>query len=529
MRRIFFLPALLVCALVVSLAPLAAAQEAEGPTPTGDHDQVVDITFPTDPAATFTDDYATQRSRGEHGATDLMGEKMWPVYAAVGGTVTFIPGAEEGESKPHYGYMIRIQGDDGRRYSYVHLNDDTPGTSDASAGPEHAYAPGLRRGSVVERGQFIGWMGDSGNAKGGTPHLHFEIADDDVVDPQGTDRINPYNSLKDALRRGDVASGDDVPASSSVDRISGLERVATAVALSRSAFDRADTVVVTYAGSFPDSIVAGPLAAALDAPVLTTYGEELEDRVIDEVRRLGATEAYLVGPTSRLSTAIGDALIERTDVTREGLSRLAGPDDFSTAATVAKKVRGLTGSAEALVALSSHPDERRAWPDALSAGYHGAVTGHPVLLVAHDDVPQVTIDALADLDRATIIGGTAAVSAESEAAIAEVVENVRRLAGPDRFTTSSVVVDDLLDQGLVEARRLWAATGHAYADALAAASAVAASGEALLMIDGFGENGDAGLGDWFSRRSSAIKTGRVIGGEAAVNGQAVDRLAQRIR
>jgi putative cell wall-binding protein len=528
MRRPSSLAALLACALLVALAPVASAQDP-APEPTGDHEQIVDITFPTDPRATFTDDYLTRRSRGDHGATDLMGEKMWPVYAAVGGTVTFIPGAAEGESKPHYGYMIRIAGDDGRTYSYVHLNDDTPGTSDASAGPEHAYAEGLRPGSVVERGQFIGWMGDSGNAKGGTPHLHFEIADDDVVDPQGTNRINPYHSLQAALDRGDVARGDDVPASSRIGRVSGKERVATAIELSKAAFSRADAVVVTSATSFPGAIVAGPLAAALDGPVLTTYGSTLEDRVVDEVRRLGATRAYVVGPDTRVSGAVEDALVARTGVTRGGLTRLTGTDDYATAAVVAREVRGLTGSTDALVALGSHPEESRAWPDALTAGYHGAVTGQPVLLVAHDAVPQATLDALVGVATATIVGGEGAVSAEHARAIEGAADEVRRLAGADRFVTASEVLEDLLGGGHVSPARLWVATGHGFADALASASAVARSGDAFILVDGADTRGDARLDAWFERRASDIDTARVIGGDAVVSDAAVQRLGTRIR
>ncbi|HUF33165.1 MAG TPA: S-layer homology domain-containing protein [Acidimicrobiales bacterium] len=169
-------------------------------------DSVVDITYPAEPGTSFTDDYDDPRGGGRtHCATDIIGPKHSEIYAAVGGTVTFMP-----MEKPSYGYMIRIAGDDGRKYSYVHLNDDTPGTTDASAGPEHAYAPGLEEGSVVTRGQHIGWMGDSGNAKGGPDHLHFEIHDPAVehapCEVGGINRMNPFGSLESAVERGDYAT-----------------------------------------------------------------------------------------------------------------------------------------------------------------------------------------------------------------------------------------------------------------------------------------------------------------------------------
>ena len=194
--------------------------------------QVVDLTFPVaepDDRVWFTDDFLALRGGGKrlHAANDMMAPKHRPVHAAVGGVISFAPyePGREGWSalgEPRYGWMLSIRGDDGRRYSYVHLNNDTPvrgadGTwgDDDAGGIHHAYAPriaaavaakgsslSIRDGLRVERGELIGWVGDSGNAKGIVPHLHFEIH---VTGTDGTEhRINPYHSLLDALDRGDV-------------------------------------------------------------------------------------------------------------------------------------------------------------------------------------------------------------------------------------------------------------------------------------------------------------------------------------
>jgi peptidoglycan hydrolase-like protein with peptidoglycan-binding domain len=47
----------------------------------------------------------------------------------------------------------------------------------------------IKLGSQVARGQRLGLIGDSGNAAGGTAHLHFEIHS------TNGDRLNPYRSL----------------------------------------------------------------------------------------------------------------------------------------------------------------------------------------------------------------------------------------------------------------------------------------------------------------------------------------------
>ena len=160
------------------------------------YQQVVDLTFPVAGRVSYGDWFAAARSGGRvHKATDIMAPEGIPVHAAVGGTVDRITGLTE--KVPSYGYMIRIAGDDGRDYVYIHM-----GRNDGPA--SKAYARGIVRGSRVSRGQHIAYVGCSGNASCTAPHLHFEIHDDRVTDPYRTHQIDPYPSLWAAERRGDL-------------------------------------------------------------------------------------------------------------------------------------------------------------------------------------------------------------------------------------------------------------------------------------------------------------------------------------
>ena len=120
-----------------------------------------------------------------HAGTDVIGVRMQPLLAATDGTVTRVRYDNVGTA----GSVITITGNDGWYYNYFHLNNDTPGTDDGAAGPEWQVAPPLTVGSRVRAGQLIGYMGDSGNAEGSVPHVHFEIRR-----PDGTP-VNPYHSL----------------------------------------------------------------------------------------------------------------------------------------------------------------------------------------------------------------------------------------------------------------------------------------------------------------------------------------------
>jgi murein DD-endopeptidase MepM/ murein hydrolase activator NlpD len=198
-------------AALVAVMPLAAGLPASATETLRGYEQVVRITFPLKSVVNYSydDSYFAPRDGGArlHQATDIMAPKMRRIFAAKAGTVCYITGV--GEKMPSYGYMIAICGRDGRQYNYLHINNDDPGTDNGRGGLVHAYSPRVRAGATVVRGQFLGYVGDSGAAESTGPHLHFEIVDPDLSDRRITAkkldplRINPYYSLRRAERRGD--------------------------------------------------------------------------------------------------------------------------------------------------------------------------------------------------------------------------------------------------------------------------------------------------------------------------------------
>lgn len=529
--------------VLAGLLALTGAANADG----RHYEDIVDITFPapaemaqspTSGGMGFIDDYFFSRGNtcGIHRATDLMGPHGAKVYAARSGTVTLTRTGSHN--------WLRLEDADGYRHTYLHLG--------RNYGPrDEAFAPGIEEGVHVERGEHIGFVGSSGNASESAPHLHFEINHTDLHDTpcraSGWGYYNPYASLIDAIARGDVPGMDDGESSDDgeptdesqpdgagaeidhVDRIAGSTRISTAADLATAAFpDGADHVVIGPAYSFQETIAAGPLAAALGGPVVTTEPEELHERAAEAIRELAPERVTLVGDHDVLGYGVFDDLVANTDVHGEHIERLAGEGPAATAATVADRVLSHTETDTVLVARGADPEADDAWPDALTGGWYGAVTGAPVLLTTPDGLPESTAGALADADAATIVGGTAAISEDVEAALGEHVDTVDRLAGSTRFTTATALVDALLADGAIDPDRLWAATGGDFADALAAAPAVAAQGGALTLIDGTEGDADDGLDDWFAEHHDRFETGAAIGGTEAISDDALRIFGERL-
>lgn len=180
--------------MILGLAFFSFAAPPSAEAADFDPDQII---FPVQGDTYYTDTFDACRDgcSRRHNATDILtyGVKGVPVVAAADGVVDWI-----GNTCCY----LQIDHGNGWKTSYIHLNNDTQ-RSDGSYtddGLGEGIADGIVVGAEVSAGQLIGWVGDSGNAEGVSPHLHFEIWD-------GNTRINPYPYLKAAEERPLVYNG----------------------------------------------------------------------------------------------------------------------------------------------------------------------------------------------------------------------------------------------------------------------------------------------------------------------------------
>ena len=141
---------------------LPAPQETPPPRPPGGADRPLalapgSLLMPVrglDPA-TLQDNYHQRRGDAPHEALDIMAPRGTPVVAVADGRV-----AKLFTSQP--GGLTVYQFDARERlvYYYAHLD---------------RYAPGLKEGQRLRRGDPVGTVGSSGNAPPDAPHLHFAV------------------------------------------------------------------------------------------------------------------------------------------------------------------------------------------------------------------------------------------------------------------------------------------------------------------------------------------------------------------
>lgn len=106
-------------------------------------------------AKELADSFFNSRGRVLHYAIDIGRPIGDPLYAVVDGVVHQMAWSVRG------GRSIYLVDSEGRfRFFYCHLS---------------RYAEGLKPGSTISRGDLIGYVGNTGNARFTAPHLHFEI------------------------------------------------------------------------------------------------------------------------------------------------------------------------------------------------------------------------------------------------------------------------------------------------------------------------------------------------------------------
>ena len=129
------------------------------------------------------DTFNQTRAKGErlHEAADIIAPRGTPVHAVDNGIIAKL-------FKSDLGGLTIYQFDSTEKFCFYYAHLDR-------------YAPNIREGILVKRGDVIGYVGSTGNADPSAPHLHLAVFE------LGPDKrwwegkpINPYPILMRAIK-----------------------------------------------------------------------------------------------------------------------------------------------------------------------------------------------------------------------------------------------------------------------------------------------------------------------------------------
>lgn len=261
-------------------------------------------------------------------------------------------------------------------------------------------------------------------------------------------------------------------------RLGGADRVATGIAVSRDGWpEGSDGAIIASSQSFPDALVAGPLAGASNTPLLINPATKLDARVLAELKRLMPAAAdrfvYIVGGTGVISSAVQTTLKKNGFV----VSRLSGTDRFRTSVRVAQELDlGFTGSEGFLTRDTVFLADGMTFPDALSAGPAASMFFASVLLTNGATTPEVVktyVNGRKALTKVHAIGGRAATAVGVFGGRAG-----ERISGADRFATSAQVAQ----RWFPGTSRVGYANGTSFPDAVTGGASMSAYHQPLLLV-----------------------------------------------
>jgi murein DD-endopeptidase MepM/ murein hydrolase activator NlpD len=143
--------------------------------------------FPIFGPVSFGDSFGAPRAGipgGWHHGEDIFAATGTPVLAVADGTIHTVGFIKLG------GYRLWLRDDSGNEFYYAHLS---------------AYTPLAIEGKRVEAGDVIGFVGDTGDAEGGLPHLHFEIHPAAMIGLGYDGVVAPYPILVAWRRAADIS------------------------------------------------------------------------------------------------------------------------------------------------------------------------------------------------------------------------------------------------------------------------------------------------------------------------------------
>ena len=281
-------------------------------------------------------------------------------------------------------------------------------------------------------------------------------------------------------------------------RLSGIDRYATAVAISQKGWSTSDTVILASGENYADALTSGPLAKKYNAPILLTSKTSISSETMVEIGRLHVKNIIIIGSEGAVSSSVV------TQLNTAGFSittRIGGVNRYETSTMVAARLN----KPSAVVIVSGQD-----FPDALSVSSIASKLGYSIILSEKSGLSDSAKKYIATngIKKAYIIGGQAVLYPVIEKQVTDSV----RLAGVNRYETNLEVLKAF--EGEFNYDNVFVATGNNFADALAGGALASKSSSPVILV---GSSMNTNTADYLVSKENLITKIIALGGEAIVS------------
>lgn len=290
-------------------------------------------------------------------------------------------------------------------------------------------------------------------------------------------------------------------------RLSGPDRIATAVQISRSSYpapDSADAVVLTRSDEFADGLAGTPFAHSVNAPLLLTPTASLHPAAEEEIRRVlpDGGEVYVLGGPAAVAPTVQD----RLEDLGFAVTRLAGADRFETSVEIAEQL----GDVDTILVARAFQ-----FPDALAAG-PAAIVSNGAIVLSDEDRPHPVTTAYLDDHPDTDVFGAGGPAARA-------YPDSTPLAGATRLETAILIANRFFDDPAVAG----ISRNDVFADALTGGVHVGRAGGPIILSDSV--TLPSATFAWLDGNAGSVRLAFLYGGTAALSDDVMDAVGDLIR
>jgi putative cell wall-binding protein len=256
--------------------------------------------------------------------------------------------------------------------------------------------------------------------------------------------------------------------SPSITRLSGLDRYETAVDIAKAGWNQSDYCILVSGESYPDALVATPLAKKYDAPILLTTVNSLPDVTKQTLVDLKVKTVQIIGGDGVISTNI-ESELQSMNIT---INRIFGNDRYETAIKIAEQISSPT---ELFVVIGED------YPDGLSISPIAALKQFPIILVQTDCISDSVKNyinlSLTKITKTYVIGYSDIISDN----VANQFPNVERIVGADKYARNISINKKF--ENIFSINNICIATGEGFADSLVGSAYASKISAPIILVN----------------------------------------------